>query len=220
MADNLVQLKLELKKLIIYGVGDVLKRLGDIFNPGSKKYNELLIHRAAYELVMKDIRLEQLNHLNSNQQLINLTKKMLAFIEILEEEDILAPVPFQDLTYKSILIACKIPERKSFFEELFPKSYFKNVYCENSIEKLPTKNIDIIIYDDFPAHPDGKIDTVLKHYLENTEPVLLWYGIYSNLIKKYPEKAYSANSVFSLHSRLQEMINFLKYKEQAKIEKA
>ena len=71
--------------------------------------------------------------------------------------------------------------------------------------------MEIIIYYDNPTIPKDTIDELLKHYLQQANIVVLYFGRFSTLVFDYSEKAYASNSVFSIHARIKELIQYLKY---------
>lgn len=72
---------------------------------------------------------------------------------------------------------------------------------------------DLIVFDNYPPGTEEDSHELLRYYLDNTQPFLLYYGSLHLrwLSKDYGHKAYFANSAFSLHARLEEMRTYLKY---------
>lgn len=207
-------LKLELKKMIADSLGNVLKKLDQVLDDKSTDcYNNFIM--LTMEFKQWDTRQIQAAQTAEvmNLELRNLTHRLLRFIDGLEAADILQTAYLKEEIYEKILVVCKAPERVAYMQKFFPPSYFKNVnYDGSGIHSLPN-GYDIVLFDNYPQEPepdeDGK-NELLKHYLQE-QPLLLYFGANLPLLYKFPEKAYATNSVFSLHARIFEMINYIKY---------
>ncbi|MCB9352681.1 MAG: hypothetical protein H6573_35145 [Lewinellaceae bacterium] len=210
---TLTMTKTNLKRKVSSNIGNVLKELGMLINPGEEAFNTFIGIEAAFK------RLEAQRQLNSvpaeqlNVGYASITHSLLSFIDSLEEEDILTPRLLQYEIYEHVLIVTKSEERKQYMQQFFPTDYFRNVYYDDSAQPQPAEGIDIVVYDDTPPPNQKETDELLQHYLKNTDAVVLYFGSHSPLVWKHPEKAYATNSVFSLHARIKEMTEYLKYKE-------
>lgn len=210
---TLTQTRTNLKRKVSSNIGNVLKELGTLINPNQEAFNTLVGIEASFKrLEIQRLRNSALPG-DLNVQYASITQRTLDFIDSLEEEDILTPRLFQYEIYEHILVITKSEGRKDYMRQFFPTDYFRNVEYDDSAKPQSAEGIDIIVYDDTPATEKGEVDDLLKHYLENTEPMTLYFGRHSPLVWDYPEKAYATNSVFSLHARIKEMTEYLKYKE-------
>ena len=57
------------------------------------------------------------------------------------------------------------------------------------------------------------MDDLLKYYIEETHPYILYFGLTLYTLSDYPDKVYYCNSKFAIHGRIQEMITYLKYQD-------
>ncbi|MCB9293464.1 MAG: hypothetical protein H6559_10115 [Lewinellaceae bacterium] len=210
---TLVQTKTALKRKVSGNIGNVLKELGAMINPNEKAFNTLIGIEAAFRRLEAQQQLITVSPEQLNVGYASITQSILTFIDSLEEDDILTVRLLQYEVYERILVVVKSKERKQYMQQFFPTDYFRNVYYEDSGQSQLAKGIDIVLYDDTPQPGEGVTDELLLHYLENTDAVVLYFGRHSPLVWKYPEKAYATNSVFSLHARIKEMTEYLKYKE-------
>lgn len=210
---NLIQTKTALKRKVSKNIGNAIKELGAIINPRQEAFNTLINIEGAFNRLEKQSRDNLIQQAELNAEYGKITHRILSFIDSLEEEDILALRLLQYETFEKILVVTKSKGRKEYMQQFFPTDYFRNVYYDDSAQPQPAKGIDIVLYDDAPPPDEGETDTLLQHYLENTDAVVLYFGRHSPLVWKYPEKAYATNSVFSLHARIKEMTEYLKYKD-------
>ncbi len=210
---DLIQTKTALKRKVSKNIGNVIQELGAIIDPGQEAFNTLISIQEAFNRLEKQRLQDTVQSGELNVAYGKITERILSFIDSLEEEDILMLRLLQYEIYEKILVVTKNKERKEFMQQFFPTDYFRNVYYDDSAEPQLAKGIDIVLYDDTPPPGEGEIDDLLRHYLENTDAVVLYFGRHSPLVWKYPEKAYATNSVFSLHARIKEMTEYLKYKE-------
>lgn len=146
----------------------------------------------------------------------DLNFRLMNLIDSLEEEDVRTTYPLQEEIFEKILVVCKQAERKSYLKKFFPDTYFIHVAYDDSTEKFDAENYDIVIFDDHPFDPQDKEESFLRKYLNTNKPYVLYFsnGL-SSAVREHPEKAYFSNSVFSLHARLFEMLNYLKYTRTA-----
>ncbi|MCO6492719.1 MAG: hypothetical protein J5I98_30150 [Phaeodactylibacter sp.] len=210
---TLAQTKTALKRKVSGNIGNVLKELGAMINPNEKAFNTLIGIEAAFRRLEAQQQLITVSPEQLNVGYASITQSILNFIDSLEDDDILTVRLLQHEVYERILVVVKSKERKQYMQQFFPTDYFRNVYYDDSALPQPAKGIDIVLYDDTPPPGEGETDTLLQHYLENTDAVVLYFGRHSPLVWKYPEKAYATNSVFSLHARIKETTEYLKYKE-------
>ncbi|GEM_PF-2516863 len=211
---TLDRLKLDLKKMIADNLGNVLKKLDQVLDDKRTDcYNNFIMLTAAFK--QWDTRQIQSIHPTeiNNVELSNLTHRLLRFIDGLEEGDIRQTFYLQEEIYEKILVVCKLPERVAYMRKFFPDTFFKNVvYAEPVGVPHTADEYDIVLFDNKPTDSDGGEHALLKHYLQQ-ETVVLYFGANLPLLydEKYAEKVYSTNFVFSLHARIFELINYLKY---------
>ncbi|HMO41100.1 MAG TPA: hypothetical protein PKC76_18980 [Saprospiraceae bacterium] len=209
---TLDRLKFDLKKMIADNFGNVLKKLERILKPDSSSYNTLLVLAGEF----KQWNNRQMQNVQSQETLTqesnNLKVRLMDLIDSLEEKDVLSAFSLQEEIFEKILVVCKQPERKSYMKRFFPEAYFMHVAYDDATMQYNPENYDIIIFDDHPFDSKDKAEQLLRRYLNTSKPYVLYFGNgQSSAVREHPEKAYFSNSVFSLHARLFEMLNYLKY---------
>lgn len=212
---TLHQLKLDLKKMIAANIaGNVLKKLDQVLYEQADCYNNFVM------LTMDFKQIEERQIIGGtaadalNIELRSLVNRLLKFIDGLEETDIRQTAHLQEEIFERILVVCKSAARESFMRTFFPEQYWKGVEYDlgqaRPIAEINTFNL--VVFDNTPFDKDDH--ELLKYYLDKTNPYLLYFGP-TNLSllyeKQYEGKVYSTNFVFSLHARIQEMLNYLKY---------
>lgn len=119
--------------------------------------------------------------------------------------------------FQKILVLCRDEKRIEYMEKLFKKKFFENTSVTHDLEFKNESNstFDLIIYDNFPKDMNSsKISSKLKEILDNDKiKNILFFGPENipDLQKKHSDRVYFSNSKFSIHSRLNEMLLFLKY---------
>ncbi len=205
---NLEKYKTELKRAWASNPDDFFEKMNTLLKTDRESFNGFIHLQSAFNRNKKN----EVKSINSkeveNQMHALLTSSVLNYIDSLKEEDIA-----QSEQHEHILVVCKIPEREKFLRKYFPKKYFKNIDFDSSGKKRNAIGKNIIVFDNYPHDSDDGKHVLLSHYLENTEPVILYFGRFLMLLTKYPEKAYATNSVFSLHARIKEINEFLKYQK-------
>ncbi len=210
---TLTQTKTTLKRKVSDNIGNVLKELGALIDPGAEVFNTLISIESAFKRLDEQRIRDTVPAERLNVEYGQITQRILSFIDSLEEEDILGPRLMQYEIYEKILVVTKSEGRRKYMQKFFPTDYFRHTQYDDSAEPHKAEGIDIVVYDDTPPPEKEEVDELLLHYLEDTEAVVLYFGRHSPLVWKYPEKAYATNSVFSLHARIKEMTEYLKYKE-------
>ncbi|HQU59958.1 MAG TPA: hypothetical protein PLU64_12220 [Saprospiraceae bacterium] len=210
---TILQTKTTLKRKVSDNIGNVLKELGVLVNPSQEAFNTLVSLEAAFKRLESQRMQGNIAREQMNVEYGSITARLLSFIDSLEEEDVLLLRLMQQEIFEHILVVAKSEARAAYLQQFFPSDYFRNLCYDSSARPLPATGIDIILYDDTPAPGPNEKDELLLHYLENTDAVVLYFGRHSPLVWEYPEKAYATNSVFSLHARIKEMTEYLKYKD-------
>lgn len=209
---TLTSLKHDLKQQVITNVGNVLKELGQLLSVKSTNYNTLIALQSRFRRLQQEVIEGRVDREGQNVGYGELTRDTLGFIDSLQGSDISTPRLLAFDIFERILVVTKSPERAGYLRQFFPTDYFHSLVYDGSGQPLSAEGYDIVLYDDKPPAPKGETDQLLRHYLVNTKPVVLYFGRYSPLLPKYPEKAYATNSVFSLHARIREMSEYLRYR--------
>lgn len=212
---TLDRLKLDLKKMIAADIaGNALKKLEQVLNEQGDCYNVFIV------LTMDFKRLNRRLHLGEtlSAELNGLINRILEFIDQLQEEHLKPTAELQEEIFERILVVCKSKDREAFMRQLFPAQYWKGIAYDieqpRPIEEV--NQFNLVIFDNSPF--DKEDTTLLKYYLDQTSPYLLYFGPTSLPLlyeKPYEGKVYSTNFVFSIHARIFEMINYLKYTRAA-----
>lgn len=210
---NLHQLKKELKLTITDNIGNVLKRLGEILNDKEKgSFNEYLVFQSRHVQWKRNQRSGTVSDEALRREGNKLGQNLMDFIDDLEEKDLNPTYHILEETHEKILVVCKTEDRITYMKGLLPDEYFANVDYAIVGEKQPSKGMDIVVFDNTP-HQDEKSDGGLfLHYCSEDDPVILYFGSFLPIINHYPEKVYATNSVFSIHARIKELTEYLKYK--------
>lgn len=216
------ELKLELKTLLITKPGEVLQKLQKIFKNNNSAFNAVILVSQNYQRILVD-ELKGIKDAFYNTQMNEINNRLLSLIDLIQEEEACA-YSLERAHFQKILAVCKTPDRQIFMEQLFPSSRWKMVSFDVTGNHVPAeklKTYELLVFDNSPFDTDQGQHTLLKYYLNTPGPCILYFGEYLKLLTEYPEKAYFANSVFSFHTRLQEMINYLQnvktYQDNAQI---
>lgn len=211
-------LQRQLKDQLIRNTGEVLQQLRQIFANNPESYNEVILISQRFERLKIAIRKGTYAPAEQNLEQNIINDAVLELIDGISDAEA-AAFDLANAVFKRMLVVCKSAGREHYMRKLFPETYFKGVEYDISGNQRPASSVDqfdLVIFDNYP--PDGPEggNELLQYYLEQTNPYLLYFGSAQlELLRKFPDKAYFANSVFSLHSRLEEMIRFLKYYETA-----
>lgn len=206
-------LHLHLKSLLIQNAAEVLQKLQQVFVNNRDSVNEVINLLSRLEKLRKDKRTGLLSPEEENRQHNQLNKNILELIDTITEEEA-AAFELANAIFKRILVVCKSAGREEYMRRLFPEQYFKGVDYEVSENPLLAETVDqynLVVFDNFPHGTPEDPQLLLRYYLEKTKPHLLYFGQPLNLLYQFPEKAYFANSIFSLHARIEEMMTLLKY---------
>lgn len=203
-------LKFQLKQEFIKNPGKVLQTLMKVFAANPEEFNAVILLSQDQERITSDeIRGLQDANFGSRKNAFN--HRVLQLIDRIRDEDA-AAYYLAESRFQKILVVCKIAERRPFMEKLLPASRWKSVQIDTSGVALgpdQTKEYELIIFDNHPYDTEEGAHELLKNYLAPAHPYLLYFGATLPFLNNYPEKVYFANTIFSFHSRLQEMVNYL-----------
>ena len=203
-------LKLTLKQELIKNPGKVLQKLQQVFVANPDEFNAvILLSQDQERIAMEEI--TGLKDHNFEVRKNGLNKRLLDLIDRIRAEDVSAYI-LAESRFQKILVICKMPERQVFMKKLLPDTRWKSIHIDSS--QLPfnpaqTQEYELIIFDNYPFDTDQGQHELLRHYLAPEHPYLLYFGTQLPFLNDYPEKVYFSNSIFSFHSRLQEMVNYL-----------
>lgn len=202
-----------LKTLLIRNTGEVLQHLQQVYVKNAEMYNEVILLANRHLALGRNMRKGTINTADAGVELRQINDATLALIDAITSEEAEA-YELENAIFNRILVVCKSADREEAMRELFQEQYFKSI--EFDVSEKPrrtesTNRFDLIVFDNLPPDSKEGPNELLLHYLDHTTPYLLYFGEPLPLLYKYPQKAYFANSIFSLHARLEEMIKYLKY---------
>lgn len=206
-------LHLRLKTLLIQNAGEVLQHLQKVFAKNNVAYNEVTLLHGRLQHLQQQQRKGTIAAADEKLEINQLNDSILSLIDTITPEEA-ATYDLENAIFKRILVVSKSAEREEYLRALFPEEYFKGVEYEVSERPRPAASVnrfDLVVFDNTPHGDKEDPHELLKHYLEKTTPYLLYFGQPLPLLYNYPEKAYFANSVFSIHARIEEMMLYLKY---------
>jgi len=206
------ELKTQLKESLVKCTGEALQSLKKVYAKNAAKYNDVLLLAGQYSRHKK----KRIASLYSNEEerrvLTKIHHGLLSLIDEITPEEA-AAYDLETSIFKKILSISKTKDRKEAMEKLFPQTHFKEMDYLIADENLTEEKINqyqILLFDDIET--SDAYYALYEQYLKTVNPYLLYFGV-----RRVPDsngqkiKAYFANSQFSVHSRLQEMIAFLKY---------
>lgn len=205
----------QLKDLITRNSREVLQILRKIYDNNKQYHNEVIELLTRFNRLSGDRRTNVKSTENLEVQINQLNRSIIELIDLISEEEA-AAYELEQSIFQRILVVCKSPTREEYLENLFPSNYYKELKVEGSGVPLPMEEanaFDLIIFDNYPPGEKDDPNELLKHYLDNTIPYILYFGPNLPLLYQYPERAYFTNSVFSIHARIREMIEYLKHSQ-------
>ncbi len=205
------QLKKEFPKTI---PGIMLQKLQKVFRDDSENYNNVLLLSSRYEDYKNNRIRGTITEERSQLENSQIKEIILGLISDITDEEASA-YELENSIFQRMLIVCRTKEREAYMKNLFPGKFYKEIQVVVGQDKPPLEEVnsfDLIIYDNF-ADQEHTEQELLKFYLTQTEPYILYFGPPLPLLRQFPEKVYFANSVFSIHSRVREMIEYVKYKK-------
>lgn len=205
-----IELKSSLQDLLVKSTGQTLQALQKIFATNQREQHLLIKLRKDHQELL-DSEMMGMRGENFETNKHRLTFNILQLIDTITEEDAIA-YNLSQSKFQKILVICKVPERESFMRSFFPAERWKATEFNASGQPLETEYVnqfDLIVFDNEPHNSDGEQHALLKYYLGETTLPIFYYGGYLKLLDDYKMRVHSANTVFSFHGRLEEMINYL-----------
>ena len=212
MRTPLLIFKQALKRTIADNIGQCIKQLEASLDPARAVYNDCLALLAAFNRLEK----ENLNNLlqrdEYSRELSKLSLAVLYLIDNLSEDDLSAARHLREEVHERILVVTRA-ERRLSIERFFSKNYFKNVRYIHYGDAIPTERFDLAVLDDIESNPAASL--YMEEYMVGIGCYILYFGERFPLDRvKYANKAYYANSIFSLYARIKEMLDFIKYYDE------
>ena len=205
----LEEFKIGLKQKAVKTPGEVLKNLLEIFKKNIDEFNTVIVLSQEFEQI-NNLQLTSTEESTKiNIQINSLVFRIVKLIDLITEKEALA----YDLTqarFEKVLIICKTKDRETEIRNLLPKSRWKLSEIDSSGTPLSASEVNdyqLIVFDNSPF--ETKEEPLLQFYIDNTSPLIFYFGKYLDALSNYPTRIYFSNSIFSFQSRLMEMIDYL-----------
>ncbi len=129
----------------------------------------------------------------------------------------------QNKTFTKILIACTDSNRVPYMEKLFPLDIYpeREVISDIISSEDRIKAFDLVVVDNFSSDDTEEMSKrIFNHYfekivdIENKDIYILYFGPHFkelHIDPNYRKIVYFANSKFSIHTRIQEMLTFINH---------
>lgn len=203
-----MELKTKIKQLAAEDIGIGLEKLRTYLSEESIDFNDCII----FESRFRRLKRERLRNIETGDLLDKKENKLLLdVIGFIDDLDIDASEGNQQtnrVVYYENIVVCCTAERTDYMKQFFSKHYFKNVSFYHE-EKASLGQIDLIVFDDYLPTSDS--ESLLKSLLEDNNYVIYFGKRFPLPLAQYSDRAYFANSIFSLYARIKEMLDFLKY---------
>lgn len=214
-----IKLQEQLKKKMNRNLDEALQTLTEIFAKDQTISHQVAVVLARHSKLKADSNMGLLLKEEERVELAKIFSSTVGFINMITEE-VATEYDLKTAIFSQILVICTSTERVEFMKKVFSTTFYKRVEYNFDLKPLPAEDInkfDLIIYDNEPFVGDNDPHELLRHYLNLSpeRPYLLYFGQNLKLLYEYPQKAYFANSVFSIHARIQEMMTFIKYYQEA-----
>lgn len=208
----LAEIKKHLKSQLVNDLGGTLQQLQQVFEKNEVHYNGVIVLSAEYMDLIKRERQNSESQDTIDRKMNSLRKRVIDTIdEITESEVVIYNLLFAH--FDKILVVCADVERKPAMQQLFAAALWQDVEILDGLELPPAANVQpykLVVFDNNGAQASPN-PPLLAQLLQHTSKYILYYGsVHSDLVKDNPTRVYSANSIFSFHGRLQELLNYVR----------
>ncbi len=200
---NLPTYQKQLEQYIVKDQLDkALKRLVEILHEGQKRDDVLgyLSRLAALEKERKADTMEEREYTIQRNKLLELTLQEKSKLTL---ADLDPALELREGILERLVVYCTT-ERQSFFARLLDPSVFKHIDYLSYAASVPP-HTDVIIYDYIPTQ-----ETALQQLIKRNEGPAVLIMTYPHLPwlrdEQYRDRCATANSIYSLGARLQELI--------------
>lgn len=202
----------QLKDRLEQNTGEVLQELKTVFQNNTESLNDVVMSFNKYNRLSRERHDDLASYSDYNREIGKINRALLALIDTISEEEAQA-YQLTNAFFQQILVVSLNGERSKAMRELLPEPFYQNVKCIVK-DQLPEEKINeyqLLVFDDMQTNEDYY--ALYEKCLQEAEPYILYFGKkrVSDTNNQGELKAYFANSVFSFHSRLQEMFVYLKY---------
>ncbi|MFN0013046.1 MAG: NARF domain-containing protein [Saprospiraceae bacterium] len=204
-----------LKRTLAENLGQCIKHIEASLDPQRETYNNCLQLLADFNRLERENMNNLLARDDYNLEFSKLTQRTLFLIDNLDEADLSAARRLREEIHERILVVVH-PDRKAQMERFFSKNYFKNVRYITYGDGIPAEHFDLAILDNMVPEPIPQVSMLLEEYADGIPFYILYFGeTYPFNQVQYADKIYFANSIFSLYARIREMLDFMKYYDNA-----
>lgn len=209
------QIRKKVQTILLGSVSKAIQEIEKILQPGyTETEDELFLHNQRYYELKNAEREGTITPSEFDAKKARLVKALLAFLRNLTPEQVRQNYRLGEEIRERILVVCT-DEREDTMRSFFPVEYFPEteIKIRNSAE-IMLSDVQVVVYDDmlrpYSREKDNpNLENFLKNAMQN-EVFVLYFGAVQPY-SQYNEIAYFANSKFSLHSRLSELLDFIKY---------
>lgn len=205
------ELQEHLKSRLITSIDDTLKQLRVAFEKNEEVYDSIILLTAEYtSLLQKElIRTESADEIGLKMN--GLRSRILTLIKLITEAET-KRYNFSFTRLEKILVLSPTEQRKGEMKKLFPDQLWKRVAFYTTTDLSSINELDtyeLLVFDNHDS-PDPDRPPALEYLLEHTTKYILFYGGQSTLVREKHTRIYAANSIFSFHGRLQELLTFVR----------
>jgi hypothetical protein len=175
-------------------------------------YNDILSSSGHYYSTRQSYFQRTISHDNHEMEKAKARQALLNFINQIDGNELLSYAR-KNTIFQSLLIICKKPERIPELKKLFPVHRWPFVDFAESEDQYSLEQINnygIVIYDNEPFEetPTKVLDIIQE---DIPKPLVLCYSKRQMKIpQELPQRYLFANSPFTIHARLNDLILYLK----------
>lgn len=214
-----------LKKTLIgiyeYGnVGLFLERVREVLIPDlrSDLFKDLINQRSRFNGLEKSKRDGEISLENYHLQLNQLRESMLDLLSRIEPGHVDITMLDKNKINAKIFLVTKNSEAYSVIEDHFQSHIFSSVNpvsIDDFDFQIQSNDKELVVIANPAKFEDNSYQQKIKKYLdESKNNIIFYYGSHNKMLESYPEQVYASNSIFSLQSRIKELLEFLRNKNK------
>lgn len=219
------QIKQELRKLIIKNrEADAIEQLIDIFSDQPDRRKELCIIYGNFNAVISDSRKGTIDNNEEGVRRNKIKDIILDIIENIEDEEAAIVYDLKNTIHEPILIVSKNEAEQKRMQTIFSNHkyrFLEYAVGDTCLSVDQMKKYELLVYNNFPEENSDAFPDLLKQYIELCEDKkvdipMLYFGPHLRILNtQYKDTVYYANSKFSIHSRIAELLTYLNYKNSS-----
>lgn len=217
----IAQAKENLTNLFIKDSREALKRLKFVIDKemSSNRYETSVLLTSRLTTCVNDNAHGTLSYEHYKVEMAQIRKGINDLINGLEEKEAQNYL-LEYCNYTPILVTFRANEELEKLKDLLPQSQYLGIqFADDSkvIRKSKLEPFKILIFDNHPKTSQSTIPGELGKYLKSFKGIILYYGqrIAELEEDKYRDRVYFANSKFSIHSRLEELLRYLQFEQKS-----